>query len=128
MLKKKEVHHGTGVISMNSGIKEQLAHHVIEEVQGAHERGEIVTTDDCVNDMIRDGLYEADVEKVIAEASSIEKVMPATSKKASSPKNTHYVIHGESTSGVKVYCKICRNYAPDTGEFTCWTLTSFCIK
>ena len=113
---------------MNSGVKDQLAHYVIKEVQGAHERGEIIVTDDCINDMIRDGLYETDIEKIIMHSSSIEKAMSATSKKASNPKNTHYVIHGDSTSGMKVYCKVCRNYDPDTDEFTCWTLTSFCIK
>ncbi len=113
---------------MNSSVKEQLAQYVIKEIQGAYERGQIIVTDDCEDDMFRDGLYEADIEKIITHASSIEKVMPATSKKASSRKNTHYVIRGESTAGIKVYCKICRNYDPDTDEFICWTLTSFCIK
>ncbi len=113
---------------MSSSVKDQLALYVIKEIQGAYERGEVIATDDCTEDMIRDGLYEADVEKIITHATTIEKVMPATSKKASSPNNTHYVLHGESTSGLKVYCKVCRNYDPDTEEFTCWTLTSFCKK
>jgi hypothetical protein len=113
---------------MDKSLRDQLAARVILEIQEAYIQGEIITTIDCVNDMLRDGLMEADVEKVILDAASIEKVMPATSPMASSPQNTHYVIHGESTKCVKVYCKICSNYHPETGEFMGWRLTSFCIK
>lgn len=68
------------------------------------------------------------MEKVILDAVSIEKIMSTTSPRASSPRNTHYVIHGESTKCLKVYCKICSNYHPETGEFVGWRLTSFCIS
>jgi hypothetical protein len=113
---------------MDKSLRDQLAARVILEIQEAYIQGEVITTIDCTNDMLRDGLMEADVEKVILDATSIEKVMPATSPMASSPKNTHYVIYGESTKCVKVYCKICSNYHPETGEFMGWRLTSFCIK
>ena len=112
---------------MGKGFNEKLASLVIKEIQDAYLRGKIITTNDCHDDMIRDGLLEADVEKVIMEATSIEKVMSTTSPIASNPENTHYVIHGESTKCLKVYCKICSNYHPTTDEFICWRLTSFCI-
>jgi hypothetical protein len=106
----------------------QLAVLVIRNIQEAYLQGKIIKTNDCINDMLCEGLFEADVEKVIMGAASIEKVMPATSLKASSPKNTHYVICGESTKCLKVYCKICSNYHPTTGEFLEWRLTSFCLS
>jgi hypothetical protein len=106
----------------------QLAVLVIREIQEAYLHGKINKTNDCIDDMLREGLFEADVEKVIMDATSIEKVMPATSLKASSPKNTHYVIYGESTKCLKVYCKICSNYHPTTGEYLGWRLTSFCLS
>ncbi len=81
-----------------------------------------------MDDMDRARLYEADLEKVIMDAIVIEKAMPATSERASNPNNTHYVIRGTSTTGVSVYCKVCSNYHPRTGEFICWELTSFTIK
>jgi hypothetical protein len=114
---------------MDISLRDQLAALiVIKEIQEDYRRGRIYKTDDCINDMLRDGFWEADVEKVILDATSIEKVMPATSPRASSSQNTHYVIHGESTKCLKVYCKICSNYHPVTGEFIGWRLTSFCIK
>lgn len=112
---------------MGKGFSEKLAPLVIKGIQDAYLQGKIIKTKDCQNDMIRDGLFEADVEKVIMEAVSIEKTMPATSHIASNPENTHYVIHGESTKCLKIYCKICSNYHPTTNEFICWRLTSFCI-
>ena len=114
---------------MDKSLQDQLAALVvIKEIQEAYRQGKIHKTNDCIDNMLRDGFWEADVEKVILDATSIEKVMPATSPMASSPKNTHYVIYGESTKCVKVYCKICSNYHPQTGEFMEWRLTSFCIK
>lgn len=109
-------------------ITDKLAPFVIKEIQDAYLKGQMLKTNDCLNDMIRDGLFEADVEKVITEAASIEKVMPATSARASNPRNTHYVICGESMKCRGVYCKVCTNYHPDTDEFMGWRLTSFCIK
>lgn len=109
-------------------ITDQLAILVIKEIQEHYLDKKVVKTKDCVNDMLRDQLYEADVEKVIMNATGIEKVMPATSPQASNPRNTHYVIYGESISCKKVYCKICTNYHPETGEFIQWRLTSFCIS
>lgn len=103
----------------------RLDEHVLRTVQEAYMAGMLRKTKDCMEDMARDGLFEADVEKTITEATSIEKAMPATSERASSPHNTHYVIHGTSTKGAAVYCKVCSNYHPRTGEFIGWKLTSF---
>lgn len=111
-----------------SKLATQLVPRIIEEIQRHYLDGQVIKTNDCVNDMLRDHLTEADVEKVIMDATVIEKVMSATSLLASSPKNTHYVIYGECTKGKKVYSKICTNYHPETGEFTGWRLTSFCIS
>jgi hypothetical protein len=83
---------------------------------------------DCQCDMEKAELFEADVEKVIMDAVTFEKAMPATSERASHPDNTHYVINGTSTRGVAVYCKVCSNYHPQTGEFIEWKLTSFTRK
>jgi hypothetical protein len=102
-----------------------LDRHVLRLIREAYLGGKLRRTKDCVEDMFRDGLFEADVEKVITEAACLEKVMPATSKLASSPNNTHYVIRGPSTKGVAVYCKVCSNYHPRTNEFIEWRLTSF---
>ena len=113
---------------MDKSLEGQLAALVIKGIQDAYCQRKIIKTKDCIDDMTRDGLFEADVEKVILEAANIEKVMPATSLLASSPKNTHYVIFGESTKCVTVYCKLCTNYYPETDEFMGWRLTSFCIK
>jgi hypothetical protein len=113
---------------MDKSLGSQLAALVIKEIQDAYYQRKIIKTKDCIDDMTRDGLFEADVEKVILDAVSIEKIMPATSLFASSLKNTHYVIFGESTKRVTVYCKICTNYHPETDEFMGWRLTSFCIK
>ena len=112
---------------MVKGFVEEGGPLVIQKIQEAYLQGKIIKTNDCQDDMSRDGLFEADVEKVIMDATSIEKVMPATSVRASNPKNTHYVIHGESTKCLKVYCEICSNYHPRTEEFIGWRLTSFCI-
>ncbi len=98
---------------------------VLRRIQEAYLARKVRKTMNCMEDMGRDGLFEADVEKVIMDADSIEKAMPATSDRASSPLNTHYVIHGTSTRSTKVYCKICSNYHPRTNEFLGWKLTSF---
>lgn len=107
-------------------IGEQLAPLVIGDIQGAYQRGELIITEDCIKDMTKFGLYGQDLQKVILSAATIAKVMPTSSPRASNPKNTHYVIYGESTSGVLVYCKVCTNYHPITDDFICWRLTSFC--
>jgi hypothetical protein len=98
---------------------------VLRTIQAAYIAGKIQKTVDCINDMDRAKLHEADVEKVIMNADTIEKAMSATSEKASHPINTHYVIRGTSIRGAKVYCKVCSNYHPQTNEFICWKLTSF---
>jgi hypothetical protein len=99
--------------------------YVLRMIQEAYMAGKLRKTKDCMSDMGRDELFEADVEAVIMAATSLEKAMPATSDRASSPNNTHYVIHGTSTKGVEVYCKVCSNYHPQTNEFIEWKLTSF---
>ena len=101
---------------------------VIRDIKEAYLAGKIRKTLDCQKDMVDAGLMEADVEKVIMDADAIEKAMPATSERASHPDNTHYVIHGTSTKGVAVYCKVCSNYHPQTGAFVEWKLTSFTRK
>lgn len=98
---------------------------VLNEIKNAYLAKKIRKTKDCLNDMVEAGLYEADVEKVVMDAVAIEKAMPATSQRASHPDNTHYVIHGTSANGIAVYCKICSNYHPRTGDFIEWKLTSF---
>ncbi|MDD2582641.1 MAG: hypothetical protein PHR66_11665 [Desulfuromonadaceae bacterium] len=101
---------------------------VLSIIQAAYLAGKVRKTRDCLEDMVRAGLLEADVENVITHADTIEKAMPATSERASSLNNTHYVIRGMSTTGVNVYCKVCSNYHPKTDEFIEWKLTSFTIK
>jgi hypothetical protein len=108
-------------------LAEELGPRVLKDIQDAYLQGKIVKTNDCQDDMSRDALFEADVEKVIMEATLIEKVMPAKSPFATNPKNTHYVILGQSTKCLQIYCKICSNYHPTTEEFIGWRLTSFCI-
>lgn len=103
----------------------ELDDFVLRTIQAAYLAGKVRKTRDCVEDMARARLFEADVEKVIMDAGNIEKAMPATSDKASSPNNTHYVIRGTSTNGIEVYCKVCSNYHPQTNEFIEWKLTSF---
>jgi len=103
----------------------ELDGYVLRQIQEAYVAGKLRKTRDCMEDMLRDGLFEADVEKVVMDATSIEKAMPATSERASNPLNTHYVIRGTSTKGAEVYCKVCSNYHPRTNEFICWKLTSF---
>ncbi|AJY69624.1 hypothetical protein RW64_08390 [Geobacter sulfurreducens] len=101
---------------------------VLKRIQEAYLARKIRKTKDCLNDMDMAELFEADVEKVIMDADSIEKAMPATSERASHPDNTHYVIHGTTTKGVAIYCKVCSNYHPQTGAFIEWKLTSFTSK
>lgn len=103
----------------------ELDDFVLRTIQAAYLAGKIRKTRDCMEDMARDKLFEADVDNVIMNADSIEKAMPATSDKASNPINTHYVIRGTSTKGAEVYCKVCSNYHPQTNEFIEWKLTSF---
>ena len=101
---------------------------VLAEIQKAYLAGKIRKTKDCLNDMAKAELFESDVEKVIMDAVTIDKAMPATSERASHPDNTHYVIHGTSARGVAVYGKVCSNYHPQTGAFIEWKLTSFTHK
>lgn len=106
----------------------ELDDFVLHTIQAAYLAGKIRKTRDCVEDMARARLFEADVENVITHADTIEKAMPATSERASNRCNTHYVIRGTSTKGVEVYCKVCSNYHPQTNDFIEWKLTSFTIK
>jgi hypothetical protein len=113
---------------MCPSLKDELGRLVIGQIQETYSNRQLRKTIDCIDDMEQDGLYEADVEKVIMNSTNIEKVMPTTSERASNPNNTHYVIYGESTAGVPIYCKICSNYHKTTNVFICWTLTSFCNR
>jgi hypothetical protein len=103
----------------------ELDDFVLSTIQAAYLVGKVRKTKDCMEDMASARFFEADVEKVIMDACTIEKAMPATSERASNPDNTHYVIRGTSTNGTEVYCKVCSNYHPQTNEFIEWKLTSF---
>lgn len=105
-----------------------LGGYIVHIIQEAYTAGKIRKTNDCMIAMARDRLNEADVEKVIMEVTSRDEVIPTTRARASSPHNTHYVMHGTSTKGEAVYCKICSNYHPRNNEFIEWKLISFEIK
>jgi hypothetical protein len=113
---------------MGSDIAEALSPVIIRAIQDAYFAGKLRKTNDCVTDMDKNGLYEADVEKVISEMNAIYKTAPATSPRASHINNTHYSFHGVSTKGVDVFCKIASDYHPKTGDFMGYKLTSFCNK
>jgi hypothetical protein len=49
---------------------------VLQRVQDAYLAGKIRKTKDCLSDMDKAELFEADVEKVIMDADAIEKAMP----------------------------------------------------
>ena len=52
---------------------------VLAEIQKAYLAGKIRKTKDCLNDMAKAELFESDVGKVIMDAVTIDKAMPATS-------------------------------------------------
>lgn len=113
---------------MVGSFKDALGPFWINEIQQAYIYRQIYKTGDCISDMEKANLYEADVHLVIMNAKEIEKIMPAKSGARINPKNTHYEIPGVSVDGRKVYCKICSTFHPDTDEFISWCLTSFCEK
>ena len=102
-----------------------LEEYVLRQVQEAYTVGKLRKTFRCQQDMAQSGFFESDVEKILLDATSIEKAMPATSERAGNPLNTHYVIRGTSTYGKRVYCKVCSNYLPNSDVFVEWVLTSF---
>lgn len=57
-------------LSMVKGFTEGLGPVIIHEIQLSYLQGKIIKSNDCQDDMRRDGLFEADVEKVIMEAKS----------------------------------------------------------
>ena len=111
---------------MVATLGEGLTPLVLERIRSAFLNGEEQRTLDLANDMSRANLSEADVAKFFDEIGLIYKTEGAHSPRRSHPRNTHYYMRGKSIDGRDVFCKVSSSYHPDTGEFMCWTLTSFC--
>ncbi len=99
--------------------------HVLRGVQDAYLTRKVRKTRDCVACMARDGLFEADVEKVFMDATSNGNAMAKADDKTGNPTNTRYVIYGKSTKGAEVCCRFSSNHHPETNHFIDWVLTSF---
>lgn len=99
---------------------------ILEQIRSAYLSKEMQRTHDVIADMSNDRLYEADVANFFAEVSQIHKTEKAHSPKKWHPNNTHYYMRGKSIDGRDVFCKVSSSYHPSTGQFVCWTLTSFC--
>jgi len=107
-------------------IEEGLTPLILGRIKSAYLDDSMHRTDDVVVDMSRDRLSEADLEKFFDDVSQIDKTKKATSVKKWHKNNTHYYMNGLSVDGRKVFCKVSSSYHPKTGQFVCWTLTSFC--
>jgi hypothetical protein len=105
---------------------EELTPLVLKQICSAYSGKAMNRTIDVQQDMAKDELYEADLVKFFDEVQCIKKVEKAHSPKRSHEKNTHYYLKGKSIDGRDVFCKVSSSYHPVTGEFVCWTLTSFC--
>ena len=105
---------------------EGLTPYVLERIRSAYQDRVMIRTYDLNDDMSRDSLYEADVANFFTEIGRIYKTEKAHSPKKWHPDNTHYYMRGKSIDGRDVFCKVSSSYHPKTGEFVCWTLTSFC--
>jgi hypothetical protein len=99
--------------------------YVLRRIQDAYLTRKVRKSRDCVAGMARDGLFEADVEKVFMDATLTGNTIAATGEKVNNPTNTRYVIYGMSTKGVEVCCKFSSNHHPGTNDFIDWVLTSF---
>lgn len=111
---------------MVATLGEGLTPFVLERIRSAYRDGSMIRTYDLDNDMSRDSLYEADVANFFAEVSEIYKTEKAHSPKKWHKDNTHFYMRGKSIGGRDVFCKVSSTYHPGTGQFVCWTLTSFC--
>jgi len=107
-------------------LMEGLTPQVLMQIKTAYRHGRLVRTDDVVQDMGDSNLYEADLANFIDEIDNIYKTGNAHSPKRSHKNNMHYYMKGKSIDGRDVFCKVSSSYHPITGEFVCWTLTSFC--
>lgn len=106
-------------------IKSEPEDHVLRRIQDAYLTRKVRKTRDCVESMARNGLFEADVEKVFVDATSTEKVVSTTGDKADKPITVRYVIYGKSTKGAGVCCKFSSYHHPGTNDSIDWVLTSF---
>lgn len=99
---------------------------VLERIKSAYQSKLMIRTNDLAQDMIDARLYEADVAKFFDEVGMIYKTEKAHSPKKWHQNNTHYYMKGKSIDERDVFCKVSSTYHPVTGDFVCWTLTSFC--
>jgi hypothetical protein len=105
---------------------EGLTPQILMQIKTAYQNGRLVRTGDVVQDMGDSRLYESDLANFIDEIDNIYKTENAHSPKRSHKNNMHYYMRGKSIDGRCVFCKVSSSYHPKTGEFVCWTLTSFC--
>src|SRR6266540_3719238 len=103
-------------------LMEGLTPHVLGQIKSAYRYGSLGRTNDVVQDMGDDRLYEADLANFIDEIDNIYKTENAHSLKSSHKNNMHYYMRGKSIDGRDVFCKVSSSYHPVTGEFVCWTL------
>ena len=108
-----------------ASIKSELEDCVLRRIQSAYLTRKVRKTRDCVENMARNGLFEADVEKVFVDATSTENAVSTTGEKTNNPTNTRYVIYGMSTKGAEVCCKFSSYLHPGTNDSIDWVLTSF---
>ena len=111
---------------MVATLGEGLAPLVLERIRSAYRDRTMIRTFDLIDDMSKEGLSEADVEKFFDEIGHIYKTEKAHSLKKWHQNNTHFYMKGKSLDGRDIFCKVSSSYHPTTGEFVCWTLTSFC--
>jgi len=108
-----------------ASIKSELEDCVLRRIQNAYLTRKVRKTRDCIESMARNGLFEADVEKVFVDATSAENAITTAGDKADNPINTRYVIYGKSTKGAEVCCKFFSYHHPATNDSIDWVLTSF---
>lgn len=111
---------------MVATLGEGLAPLVLERIRSAYLSGQMQRTDDVIADMSDENLFEADVANFFDGIGHIYKTEKAHSPKKWHPDNTHFYMRGKSVDGRDVFCKVSSSYHPQTGQFVCWTLTSFC--
>lgn len=108
-----------------ASIKSEQEDCVLRRIQNAYLARKVRKTQDCVESMARNGLFESDVEKVFVDATSTENAVPTTGEKVNNSTNTRYVIYGMSTKGAEVCCKFSGYLQPGANDSIDWVLTSF---
>jgi hypothetical protein len=111
---------------MGPSLAEELSPLILHQIKDAYFQGKLTRTIDVGSDMSRNKLNEADVEMFFNNIDCIYKTKKAHSPLRTHEKNTHYYMRGKSIDDRDIFCKISSTYHPKTGEFVCWTLTSFC--